>query len=204
MKLHTAPPVLLEIGGKTYCMRPTVYNVMSAMEAMQDSELLPHDRIRLAANLLFDKPPKDAQAAVEAVFKAINEPSPYRVPDKGVRALDYEQDANLIIAAFRQLYGIDIQRESTRMDWRTFRALMGGITADTALGQIMDIRTRELPPANKHNSEQRRDMMRLKAEYAVRLRPEEQGKNYSDGLQNFARMLMQMAGDKNAGRKGRD
>lgn len=200
MIIHARPSTTILVEGKPYRIVPTVANVMRALEALDDEDLVQADRLMLAVEVLFRRPyPREYARALDATFAAINEPSPYRVPDKGQRGLDYEQDANLIIAAFRQVYGIDLQRDAKSMDWRVFRALLSGITTDTQLGQIIDIRTRDIPKYTKHNGEMIREMHRLRAEYAVRPRKGQAAMSYDNGLKKFAMILVDMAGGETNG-----
>jgi hypothetical protein len=58
---------------------------------------------------------------------------------KRARALDYDVDAPLILAAFRSAYQIDLTRDS--MHWWTFLALLEGLPGHTRLAEIMGYRT---------------------------------------------------------------
>lgn len=58
---------------------------------------------------------------------------------EGVRDMDYEQDAQEIYAAFRQLYGIDLME--TELHWWQFSALLSGCFAcDNALSAKVRLR----------------------------------------------------------------
>lgn len=58
---------------------------------------------------------------------------------EGARDLDYEQDAQEIYAAFRQVYGIDLLE--TELHWWQFSALLGGCFAcDNALSAKVRLR----------------------------------------------------------------
>lgn len=202
MRIDRIPPATVVVDGRTHRILPTVARVLRALEALEDEDLLREDRAALAVELLYRRPyPKARAEALNTAFAVINEPSPYRVRPHAGPVMDYGQDANLIVAAFRHVYGIDLQREAARMDWRVFRALLSGIGSETQLGQIVEIRAREIPKRTKHNAEAIREMQRLKAEYAVRPRTNA-GDGYADGLKNLALALTQMAGDGHVGRQG--
>lgn len=57
------------------------------------------------------------------------------------RAWDYAADGQLIAAAFRQAYGIDLTDPALQLHWWQFRALFDGLPADCALHKIMEYRT---------------------------------------------------------------
>lgn len=56
----------------------------------------------------------------------------------GEKVIDYDLDADLIYAAFRQCYGVDLV--TADMHWHVFLALLDGITG-TKLNDIIQIRT---------------------------------------------------------------
>lgn len=192
--LPSALETRVQIGRRTYRLRPTVANVMQAMNAIQAEDMTERDRVRLAVWLLYRWPrPRATAEAVKAALDVLNEESPYR-PDKGAKqGLDLEQDAAMIYAAFRQQYGIDLTREALRMDWRVFLALLGGITDATRMGEIEGIRQRDLPKWTPYNGEQRRELMRLKSVYAIR-NPAKRGQTMQEGLRGMVEALIAMAG----------
>lgn len=189
--LPDALSCVVSVNGKKYKIKPTVCNVIHAMHDMEDRELMPEHRLELAAWRLYGWcRPKDAKAAVDAAWALINEPSPYRHMDSQ-QTLDLDQDAALICAAFRQLYGIDLPKESRTMDWRYFQALLGGISEGTVIGGIMAIRAQKLPKRTAHNGEQIREIQKAKAVYALRRRGKSQ--DFATGLRGMAEVLMSMA-----------
>lgn len=183
------------VNGKNYRLRPSTANVLRAMDALENERLTNADRLRLACWHLYRFPrPHDAQAAVNAAFEMLNEPSPYRETEHK-KSLDLRQDAAMIYAAFRQQYGFDLVRECETLDWRAFTALLGAITTDTALGGIMDIRTMKLPRRNQHNGEQIASLQKQKMIYALR----NEKISFEDGLKSMAMILTAMAEDAHGG-----
>lgn len=182
----------ITIAGRRYRLRPTVWHVVKAQDALQDDRLTLDDRMRLAVWHLFRFPRplrKDWTDALKAVFALLDEPSPYR-PEKKPPTLSVQQDAALIVAAFRQLYGIDLPKAAYSMHWLEFQALMGGITGDTVLGGIMDIRGAKLPKRTAYNGEYIREMQKLKAIYALHDTGRKQ--SFEDGLRGMVEILAAM------------
>jgi hypothetical protein len=108
--------------------------------------------------------PQDAQAAVEALLTFFNggsEPSPGTRGD-GKRVYDYAQDAELIYAAFRQAYGINLAVE--QLHWWEFKALMSGIPETTRLASVMGIRAAD---TSSMGAAEKKHYARLKALYAL-------------------------------------
>lgn len=183
----------VKVGGHTYRLRPTVAHVRGAVDALKEETLLPPDRLRLAVWHLYAWPrPKPTQAAVEAAFKLLDEPPAYKRDGTTPQALSLEQDAAMIVAAFRQLYGIDLNREAATLDWRVFEALLGGITDDTRMGEIMGIRTMKLPRRTADNGAYIRDIQRLKMIYRI-ANPSAAGMSFENGLRRMIEVLSGMA-----------
>lgn len=182
------------VNGKRHKLKPTVANVMRAMDDLKDVTLLKRDRAKLACWRLYAFPrPKDYIKAVDAAFEFLDEPSPYRQHEHK-QTLNLTQDAAMICAAFQQLYNINLPQTAHRMDWRYFQALLGGITSDTALGGIMDIRSMKIPKRTASNGEYIAEIQNLKLTYRVRQEGYGTDKSFEDGMRGMVEVLMAMAG----------
>lgn len=82
---------------------------------------------------------------------------------RGPEAYDYDIDQALILAAFRQAYGIDLSTAS--MHWWVFSALLQGLPDDTRFMTIVGYRTAD---TSKMPKETARQYSELKARYAIR------------------------------------
>lgn len=81
------------------------------------------------------------------------------------RPYDFEADAALIFAAFRQAYSIDLAR--TRMHWWQFRALFDGLPENCQFCRVVSYRTMDtggLPEASRQFYEKMRARYALPAE----------------------------------------
>lgn len=76
---------------------------------------------------------------------------------------DYEEDFNLICAAFKQQYHINLRNE--RMHWFEYKSLFDGLTKDTQFIKIVGYRTLDL---NKVPKTQRKEYKKLKDFYSIR------------------------------------
>lgn len=199
MKTIIDLPVRVTLSGRVYRIRPTVKRVLAALDALEDDGLLYADRARLFVWLVYRFPrPRATEEAVNAALDLLREEPPYRRMD-GPETLSLDQDAALIVAAFRQLYGIDLPGEAGRLDWRVFQALLSGITDGTRIGEIMGIRARKLPRWTAYNGEQIRELQKLKAVYALKKR---HGETFEDGLRHMAMVLASLAEDKTDDKPG--
>lgn len=190
--LPSALETRVEVGGRRYNARPTVARVLMGQEALRDAELLPKHGLQLAVWHFYQWPrPKPTEEAVNAFFGLLDEPPAYR-RSGGPQTLDWYQDAALLTAAFKQLYGMDLWRECWTLDWRVFMALVSGITDAAALGEVMSIRARKIPKRTQGNGEYIRDLQMQKAIYALRGQ-HGRGKSYQAGLASLFAALKGMA-----------
>lgn len=187
--LIDAPPMTMEYKGKTYQLCPWFDNVLLMLRSLDGLDGA--DRMEIMCDFLVngDHPHYDPDffAALADIFfqKAESDGSP--------RAMDFEQDAALIYAAFRQIYGIDLHAEIGKMHWNTFCALMEGLPATTRFSDIISIRTRPLPAPNKNNAAERAELARLKQKYRIRLTEDERENGFQKGLAKMAQCLIAMA-----------
>lgn len=188
LPLHT----YIEYHRKRYRIRRSYDVVLQAMRALRDENLLPHDRQKLAVQLLiYGKIPNGHIADLcEAAFTAILGADQQKVQRK---VMSFVQDADLIYAAFWQTYGIDLDAERGRLDWSRFLALLSGLPDDTRFMQVIGIRAQPMPKATKYNGEERARIAKLKAQYALHLTEEERAQQWNSGLQKVAAALIGMA-----------
>lgn len=80
-------------------------------------------------------------------------------------ALDYKTDAPYIVAAFQQVYGIDLT--TARVHWWRFKALLRGLPEDCLFSRILHWRTAdltELSPGERKRYEEMREVFALPPE----------------------------------------
>lgn len=94
-----------------------------------------------ALDFLYDgEVPGDRAAGFEALkgFYAPPSPLPRDIGGMDERCVDFEQDEDLIYAAFMQCYGIDLKAEA--LHWHKFLALFRGL-GGTKLNDVMGYRS---------------------------------------------------------------
>ena len=102
------------------------------------------------------------------------------IDEKTKQIYSYEHDAEYIYAAFLQQYGIDLTECS--MHWWKFKALFAGLTSETKIREIMEIRATDISKIK--DKERRAHIMKLQDIYALPdMRSEEEKEN------DFAAML---------------
>lgn len=103
--------------------------------------------------------------------------------------LDFEEDGDYIYASFMQYYQMDLIDEQGRLPWKKFLYLFNGLSSDTKIKQVMQIRSMEVPQYNGKNAKQIQQISELKSYYALPVR----GGGGQAGLDMLFRTLEGMA-----------
>lgn len=94
-----------------------------------------------------------------------NEEHPSETPQK--KTMDFEVDDEAIYSSFIFDYNIDLVEQQGVLHWNKFKALLNGLSEDSALMKIVNIRTMDVPEQTKHNSKERQRVIKLKNKYAL-------------------------------------
>lgn len=84
-----------------------------------------------------------------------------------VQILDFEEDGDYIYASFMQDYRIDLIEEQGKLPWKKFIYLFNGLSDDTKIKRVMQIRGMELPEYNGKNMKRIQEIQELKSYYAL-------------------------------------
>lgn len=195
MDLHIPLPWSITLdSGRRIELYASFDRVLAFLDVLHGKSMTEEDTEKTALFLLFGDQRLTARETREALAKAQNILfKQQKGKDSGPRVLDVHQDAALILAAFRQAYGIDLYHEQGRLHWLEFLALLNGIPKDTRLSEVMEIRACKVPPTTKNNHEQVRALMKAKAKYAIHITEEERQTQWQAGLQNLAKWMMSNA-----------
>lgn len=131
--------------------------------------------MRDAAERFFAEPVSDPQlpdafASLMRFFRGCADDAPGGEPPEadagaGEITLDYHCDAAYVLGAFQQAYGIDLTTD--KVHWWRFMALMQALPQETALSQILQIRTTdtsEMDPATRQRYEAAKEQYALPPE----------------------------------------
>ena len=187
MKLQDRLPDGITVNGKFYRMDFDFRNVLRMMEILGRSDLMPKAREYLALKCL-TKHPRNVHEVLTAVRGILFEKRPSQNQQK---VTSFEQDAGLIRAAFRQEYGIALYHD--RIQWLAFTELLQGLPEGNRYCEVVGIRARPMPAANKWNAEERRWLAEAKAKVAIHVDEEEREQNYQRDVANIFAGLMAIA-----------
>ena len=191
MKLQDKLPDAVVCGGKKYRVDLDFRNVLNMLDVLAQDDLIEGAKIYRAVRCVMKRPPRDDARCAEILgavrgvcFKQSDKP-------RGPKMTDFEQDADVIRAAFLQEYGINLWHD--RLHWCEFTALLDALPEGSRYTEILGIRSRPMPAPTKYNAELRAWLTKAKAEYAVRLTKREAENSYQNGLRLMAEGLLSLA-----------
>lgn len=184
MKLYERLPDSITVDGKRYKCDFDFRNVLKMLDLMQRDDIIPDARDYLCAKCVC-KPPKTARKVYNELCNVLFEKAP-ETSEK--RLTSFEQDAPLIRAAFKQVYGIDLYRD--KLTWFEFIELLQGLPDGNRYEDVIGIRARPVPAPNKYNQKERQNLLEAKQRVALHLTEREAEKKYdADVSRIFAGLL---------------
>ena len=186
MRLYDALPTSVEYGGKVYKLRSAWPNVLAAMDVLEDEKLSDEAQLDCVLDLLIAGQHPVDSGLLQSAFSVL-------LPDQAKSGeppvMDFEQDCELIYAAFWQTYGINLN-ERRDMHWCEFFALLKGLPEGTRFADVIGIRQMPLPAPTKDNGQYRAKLARMKAKYALK----KTRASAMDGLASMFDALASVAG----------
>ena len=186
MKLQDKLPNHIQVGKRKVRVDLDFRNVLNMIEILSQPDLMPEAREWLALKCICKHP-------VKGMFPVVRRMLFPNTKGKGERITDLEQDADLIVAAFRQAYGINLYRD--QLHWFEFSALLSCIPEGSKYSEILSIRARPIPEATKYNEKERAWLVNAKAEFGLKMTDEEQEQKYKKDVQKIGAFLMALAGE---------
>lgn len=185
MKLYERLPDTVTVGRKKVRLDLDFRNVLRMLDTLARNDLTPEAKEWLAVRCVCKHPPKGTLSEVKKLLFA-NPPK-----TDGKRVTSFEQDAGLIRAAFRQVYGIDLWR--AKLHWIEFSELMQGIPEGNRYADTIGIRVREMPEPTKWNQKERLWLMKAKASVALKRTDEEIEDDYQRSVKDVFDALLPFA-----------
>lgn len=191
MRLQDDLPHRVTAEGRTYRVNLDFRRVLKLLAVMADENLIDEAREYLALKCVMRRPPRSAKRRAAVLASVCAVCFPQRKKATGPKMTDFEQDADLIRAAFMQEYGVNLWRD--RLHWLEFSALLAGLPEGSRYSDVLGIRARPMPAPTKYNAELRQWLTKAKAEYAVRMTKREEENSYQTGLRLMAEGLLALA-----------
>lgn len=188
MRLQDRLPDGVTVRGRFFKCDFDFRNVLRMLETLARDDLMPEARTYRALRCIVRRP-RFEQETLQAVREVLF-PAHKQMPAQA-KITDLEQDADLIRAAFRQVYGIDLWTE--RLHWLEFSALLAGLPEGNRYNDVLGIRARPLPAPTKYNQEERRWLIQAKADLALHKTEKEQRESYEASVRGLAESLLTLA-----------
>lgn len=184
MKLYERLPDRIEIDGRKRHLDLDFRNVLKMLDIMDREDIMPQARDYLALKCVMRRPPKDCgKALIHVRLFLFGENK--NTEEK--RITSFDQDADMIRAAFMQEYGINLFRD--KLHWFEFTAFLHNLPNGSKYTDVLGIRSRPIPEANKYNKQEREALIRAQAAYALNYTEKERERSYSNSLKRvFADM----------------
>ena len=172
LKLHERLPDEITVDGKQYALDLDFRNVLRMTEIMQRDDLLAEARNYLSLSCIMPRIPNNTAEAMKAINNLLFPAKDgKKSEDKGQKVTDYDQDADMIRAAFMQSYGINLWRE--KLHWFEFTALLANLPEGSRYTDVVSIRIRPLPEPTRYNAKEREWLIDAKRRYALEMSEQE-------------------------------
>lgn len=154
--LVDAPPTTIEISGREYDVNYDFRTCLKIILAFEDPELAMVEKSMVLVELLYKDKPKDLQKAIEKGIEFLD--GGVEKSESGdLRVFSFQKDARLILAGFRQTYGLDLHE--TSLHWWDFLTLFLDLSPDTTFSNLVNLRHRvKTGKATKEEREVARDL----------------------------------------------
>lgn len=173
-RLFDRLPEGVTVGGRYYKCDFDFRNVLKMLDVMQMQELTPAARDYHCVKCVFSGhlPARKVADVYSSICNVLFE----KTPENGEKLMSFEQDAPLIRSAFRQVYQIDLFRDS--LTWFEFTELLHALPEGNRFIEVVGIRARPLPAHTKWNGKERESLIKAKQSVALRMTEREQKDKY--------------------------
>lgn len=150
-------PETVAINGTKYRIRYG-YRTMIAVEMIIYEDMSDEQKMEQSLSLFYKDIPDDTEEAVRKLLwfhrcgaeERSKETSKGRSKGQQYRAYDFQQDAGMIYAAFKQQYDINLHKTASEdLHWWEFSALLENLSDDTKMGKVMYWRTCDINGMSK-------------------------------------------------------
>ena len=186
MKLYDRLPDSVMVNGKRVRLDLDFRNVLRMVDILGRDDLTAEAREYLAMKCICRRPVTGLKGAVMAfLFPKMNKPEK--------RITDFDQDADMIRAAFMQEYGINLFKD--KLHWFEFACLLSCIPEGNKYSDVLSIRARPLPEPTAYNMKERQWLIEAKAQFALKETEQEQQDRYKKDVAKLGEFMMMLAGE---------
>lgn len=170
-------------------------NILKFYELQEDERFNDKEKIDLGFDLICSCKKKLTDVEKVEIIKYIFKNHVNVVKLKGEKedskkVFDFKQDHGYIYASFMKEYSIDLNDQIDLLDWRKFIWLFHGLSNNSKIKEIINIRAKDIPKRTKHNNKEIENLIKLKARYALEISDEERRKNLADSLKKIVKRFI--------------
>ena len=99
-------------------------------------------------------------------------------------------DWSLIVSSFQSQYGIRLSTDLKGMSWREFSYLLEGLSGETPLGRIVNVRAENDPEKLKDFTPEQR---RIRSAYRSKIAKKKSGEEVENAIEQFKQAFIQLA-----------
>lgn len=193
MRLCEKLPNHVIVNGEKVKLNLDFRNVLRMIDVLGDDNLMSEARDYLALKCVYRHPKKRMLKDIKGTLNEIKN-FLFGEPDGEwhERITDYSQDAEMILSAFRQVYGINLLKD--RLHWFEFTALLINLPQGNKYTEVLSIRARPIPVATQYNTEERQWLMKAKLMYGLKFSEKEQQEMFRHSMKGLASGFSSMAG----------
>lgn len=114
---------------------------------------------------------------------------------------DLFDDWDLIESSFNQQYGIRLRKEINTMQWGEFSSLLSGLSGDTALGNVVRIRSENDSKKIREFSKEEREIRNKWRSRNTKTITQENYKNYEEAMEGIKNMFKSISQNKGGDKK---
>ncbi len=176
-------------------VKPNIALMMLIVDHSLLAQLNMQGKEKLVIDVFKDKLNIDLTADKKAgeMTESLGNPLDEEAPD--VPVVNFTLDADMIFASFLFDYNINLFEQQGKLQWGEFLALFNNLSEKAPMKIAIHYRTCEIPKKDKHNSEERKRIKKMKERYelpeAKEIREEMEYKAYLRRLEAQKRQVEQ-------------
>jgi hypothetical protein len=191
MTLYDSLPECVTAGRK-YRLDLDFRNVLRMLDILSDETLIEESRMYLALRCVMRHVPGRMSKQIK-LFAAVTGLlfGDAKHGEQHETYMSLTQDAELIIGAFRQAYGINLYTD--KLHWFEFRTLLACLPEGSRYSEVVDIRAKPLPKPTKWNGEERMALLKAKHSVALQRTDRQTRESYTASVYRVADSLKAIA-----------
>lgn len=178
-----AYPTKMEANGNIYPINTNYKVALACIKASNDEETTEVEKLYAMETLLLglDVREQDEYTLIPKIFKYLRCGAEENTSDDEVD-MDYFQDEQIIRTSLRQCYKMTPE-EIDNLSWYEYNELIAGLTEETLLNRIRDIRSKN--PNEEKDLKRRNELIKAKERVALKPREQKITKQREQSIEQF-------------------